>query len=91
MGVLISLQQPTKQMRAEAASAHRYRSPVWQRDYAGIQLCTITELLEGKRVNFSPSAQTNVTYKKGPPVKTGGQQQKLLFVADNPKGKPKRR
>jgi site-specific DNA-methyltransferase (adenine-specific) len=82
IGVLISLQRPTSQMRSEAASAGTYRSPVWGRDYPRIQLYTIAELLAGKHVNYPPAAQTNVTYKKAPLAKTRTQQQ-LLFAHDD--------
>jgi len=83
IGVLISLQSPTQPMRAEAASAKSYRSPVWNRSYAGIQLYTVEDLLGGKQVDYPPSAQTNVTYKKGPLAKGKAEQQDLQFVADS--------
>jgi hypothetical protein len=79
IGVLLTLQQPTQPMRAEAASARSYRSPVWGREYPGIQLFTVEDLLAGKRVEFPPSAQTNVTYKKAPLAKAKGEQAELPF------------
>jgi hypothetical protein len=87
MGVLISLQQPTQPMRAEAASARSYRSAVWGRDYPRLQLFTVEELLSGRRVDFPPSAQTNVTYKKAPLAKAEGRQAELPFAG----GKRQRR
>jgi len=86
IGVLISLQQPTQPMRAEAASARFYHSPVWNRDYPGIQLFTIEELLGGKHVDYPPSAQTNVTYKKGKLAKAGGEQQEMAFARSSRRG-----
>jgi hypothetical protein len=54
IGVLITMKQPTKDMRAEAASAGHYRSPGWQKDYPRLQLITVAELLDGKTVQFPP-------------------------------------
>ena len=76
IGVLISLDQPTKQMRTEAASAGFYKAP-WGKDYARLQLLTVADLLSGKTVDFP---RENVTFKKAPKaepreVKSG----KLLF------------
>jgi DNA modification methylase len=54
IGVLISLQAPTKNMRAEAASAGMYKSvgPGWKKDYPRLQLITVAELLEGKTIQL---------------------------------------
>lgn len=68
-------------MRSEAASAPAYRSPTWNKTYPGIQLYTVEELLTGKQVQYPPSAQTNVTYKRGPLAKTKGEQRELPFGA----------
>ena len=65
IGVLISLDQPTKQMRAEAASAGFYKAP-WGKDYARLQILTIADLLSGKTVDFP---RENVTFKKAPKSK----------------------
>ena len=47
LGLFITLEEPTKDMVAEAASAGLYRSDVWQRDYPRVQIRTVGELLEG--------------------------------------------
>lgn len=62
IAVLISLEQPTKSMRAEAASAGFYKAP-WGKDHARLQLLTVGELLSGKGVDFP---RENVTFKKAP-------------------------
>lgn len=62
IGVLISMQEPTHPMRAEAASAGFYEAP-WGRKYARLQLLTVAELLAGKTVDFP---RENVTFKKAP-------------------------
>jgi len=71
IGVLIALEEPTKQMRTEAAAAGFYDSPGWKKKYARLQLLTVAELLAGKRLDYPPSAQTNVTFKKAPRAKLG--------------------
>ena len=48
MGLFITLDEPTRDMRTEAASAGFYRSEIWQRDYPRMQIRTIAELLDGK-------------------------------------------
>jgi DNA modification methylase len=80
IGVLISLQEPTRDMRKEAASAGFYASP-WGQNYPRVQLLTIEALLSGASVDYPPS-QANVTLKKAPRVqppklKTGA----LPFIA----------
>jgi len=52
IGVLITLQEPTRQMRAEAASAGFYVSPVLQRRYPRLQVLTVDELLHGARIKY---------------------------------------
>jgi site-specific DNA-methyltransferase (adenine-specific) len=55
-GVLITLEKPTKQMRAEAADAGRYSSKLWHdKDYPRIQILTVEGLLNGtERVDAPP-------------------------------------
>ena len=60
LGVLITMQEPTQPMRAEAASGGLYTSPGWNRSYPRIQLLTVRELLAGKGIDYPPA---NVTFK----------------------------
>ncbi|MFY9825451.1 MAG: DNA methyltransferase [Thermoanaerobaculia bacterium] len=77
IGVLISMQEPTREMRKEAASAGFYSSP-WGTNHPRAQLLTIAELLSGQRVDYPPT-QANVTLKKAPKAtKPGGKQSKLF-------------
>ena len=64
IGVLITMQEPTKPMRQDAASAGYYESPFMGKHYTRIQILTIADLLEGKRIEYPETA--NVTYKKAP-------------------------
>ena len=69
IGVLIAMLEPTGPMRAEAASAGAYYSLGWDRHYPGIQILTVQDLLSGKRIDYPPSKQVNVTFKKSPKSK----------------------
>ncbi len=53
-GILITLDKPTKPMRDEAASAGRYGSRLWQKDYAKIQIVTVAGLLDGSETIDAP-------------------------------------
>jgi hypothetical protein len=53
-------------MRSEAASAGFYSSP-WGTKHPRIQLLTVGELLDGKKVDM-PQSNANVTLKKAPRV-----------------------
>ena len=64
IGVLISLQKPTKPMRTESTSAGFYDSP-WGTKHPKLQILTIEDLLNGKTIDYPPS-QANVTFKKAP-------------------------
>jgi site-specific DNA-methyltransferase (adenine-specific) len=66
MGVLISMEDPTKPMRTEAASTGFYKSPWGHKNYPRLQLLTIEELLDGKRLDSPPLHHTSVTFKKAP-------------------------
>lgn len=64
IGVLISFEEPTKPMRAEAAEAGFYTSPGWGTKHPRVQLLTVGELLEGKTISMPPRRQTDATFKK---------------------------
>jgi site-specific DNA-methyltransferase (adenine-specific) len=58
MGVLVTLEASTRDMRAEASSAGVYSSPGWGQDYPRIQILTIEELLAGAQVKMPPAYGT---------------------------------
>jgi site-specific DNA-methyltransferase (adenine-specific) len=68
IGVLVSLQEPTREMRKEAASGGFYDSP-WDGKHPRVQLLTVGELLAGKRVDYPHAEGINVTFKKAPRAK----------------------
>lgn len=66
IGVLITLREPTNAMRAEAAAAGFYEPPGWGKRYPRLQLRTIQELFDGKKLEFPWRGQRNATFKKAP-------------------------
>jgi hypothetical protein len=78
------MDEPSKQMRAEAAQAGFYRSPkVWggQQDFPRLQILTVAELLGGRRIDYPAHTQTNVTFKKAPKAKGKRLKETELFEA----------
>lgn len=65
IGVLISFNEPTQPMRKEAASAGFYKSS-WG-EHPKIQLLTVAELLEGKRIDM-PAGGAHKTQVALPPT-----------------------
>lgn len=61
-GVLISMKEPTKPMRTEAADAGSYTHSWTNEKYPRLQLLTIRDLLGGKGIEY-PKFVSNVTYK----------------------------
>lgn len=68
IGVLITLDPPTRQMKTEAVAAGFYTSPWDNKQYRKIQILTIDELLEGKQLDL-PQTLDHRTFKKAPRVK----------------------
>jgi DNA modification methylase len=75
IGVLLTMEEPTKPMRTEAASAGFYDSPGFKKKYPRLQILTIAELLEGKKIEYP---QTNVTFKLAPKAKGKSAEQMSL-------------
>jgi len=68
IGVLISMNPPTKPMIHEATKAGFYHSP-WGGKHPRIQILTIDKLLRGEKIDCPPLRQTNMTFKKAPRYK----------------------
>jgi len=75
IGVLITLEPPTDEMRTEALSAGFYHSPGWNRDYPRLQILTIADLLHGAEVKMP---LTSVTFKQAQRVEKADAEQKEL-------------
>ncbi|HAD82872.1 MAG: DNA methylase [Candidatus Edwardsbacteria bacterium RIFOXYD12_FULL_50_11] len=79
IGVLIAMEEFTKPMQTEAATAGFYESATWGKKYPKIQLLTIEELLAGKKIEMPPIKQVEATFKKAGKVKGGkGKQLKMV-------------
>lgn len=81
IGVLITVEEP---MRVEAAGAGLQLSPGWGK-FPRLQILTVAELLDGKRIDYPPSAQVNVTFKKAPRAKAQEAEQMPLVAEDKAK------
>jgi len=68
MACLVCLEEPTQPMRAEAAGAGFYQSPLGNKMYPHMQILTVKELLEGKKLQL-PEGRVDVTFKKAPRAK----------------------
>jgi site-specific DNA-methyltransferase (adenine-specific) len=71
MGAFVTLEEPTQEMLAEAASTGLYHSPTWNRDYPKLQLLSVASLLNGAEVKMPPAA---TTFKQAEKVKAEGGQ-----------------
>jgi len=67
IGVLLTMRKPTQSMRGEAASAGFYDSP-WGTKHPRLQILTVQELLEGKKIDMPPTRDLR-TFKKAPKAK----------------------
>jgi site-specific DNA-methyltransferase (adenine-specific) len=73
IGVLLTLEEPTKPMLAEAASAGFYKTPYG--DHPRLQILTVEKLLAGQRIDYPPEhARVNVTFKKAPKARQSTKQ-----------------
>ena len=81
IGVLISLQPPTKEMVAEAVSTGFYVHKTNAQQYPKLQLRTVKELMDGKGIERpSNVAATDETFKKAPKAKAKGHEQAALEI-----------
>lgn len=67
LGVLITMEEPTRPMRQEAATAGFYKSPWSQESHPKLQILTIEALLGGKKID-APS-QRGPQFKAAPKTK----------------------
>ena len=78
IGVLLTLDEPTRAMRTEAASAGFYTSP-WG-NHQRLQILTLEDLLTGKTLD-RPPVQTSLTYKRAPKAVSKATEQPRMFGA----------
>jgi hypothetical protein len=58
IGVFLTLEEPSRDMLTEAATAGVYRSKGWGRDFPKLQILTIAELLHGAEIKMPPAHGT---------------------------------
>jgi len=58
IGVFLTLEEPSRDMLTEAASAGVYRAAHWGRDFPKLQILTIAELLRGAEIKMPPAHGT---------------------------------
>jgi len=68
IGLFITLEDPSKDMITEAISSGYYSSHLWQKDYPRIQILTIEQLLEQRRIDMPPRDHTQ-TFKQAEKIK----------------------
>lgn len=83
MGLFITLEEPSKEMRLEADTAGLWRSEVWKRDYPRVQISTIAELLSNKKPQLPPFVMP--TYQQAPKLVAEPDQPGLFDVAPRAK------
>ncbi|MFN8560136.1 MAG: DNA methyltransferase [Anaerolineae bacterium] len=80
IGVFITLEAPSRDMRTEAVSAGYYTSPGWNQRYPRIQILTVEELLHGARIEMP---QAYGTFRQAGRVQTGDQAEQMgLFEGE---------
>ncbi len=76
IGVLISMEAPTKPMLKDAAEAGFYKPSGLEDRYPRLQILTIEELLAGKRVEYPRLLE--VTFKKAPKARPAAEKKGQL-------------
>jgi len=74
IGVLISMEPPTKPMLKEAAEAGFYQPPGLTDKYPRLQIRSIAELLAGKKIEY-PRFAADGTFKKAPKARKAAEEQ----------------
>jgi hypothetical protein len=88
IGVLLTLEDATRPMLIEAASADFYKSP-WG-SHPRLQILTVAELLAGRKIDYPPAL--NVTHKRAPRAEAAVAEQLTLTPAENiARPRPRRR
>ena len=78
IGVFITLREPTKPMKTEAVSSGYYKSPLGH-NYPKIQILTIKELLERKKIDYPVRARgIDTTFKKAERHKEESKQKEMF-------------
>ncbi len=57
IGVLLTVRQPTREMRTEAAAAGSWHSEFWKKHYPRVQILTVADIFNGRTVTMPPQAE----------------------------------
>ena len=79
MGLFVTLEDPTQDMRTEAVKMGFYESPWDGKKYPRLQILTIEAVLSGQEPKRPPRRQVDATFKKAPKAKKKGPDAKELF------------
>jgi len=80
IGVFICIEEPTAPMRKEAADAGFFQSEtVGKSKHPRLQILTIEQLLEGKRIDMPPQADVR-SFKQAPKAKAKGTDEPTMFL-----------
>jgi site-specific DNA-methyltransferase (adenine-specific) len=83
IGVLITMEPPTKPMQKEAAEAGFYKPPGLADKYPRIQILSIEELLAAKKIDY-PRFAADATFKKAPKSRKAAEEQIPLGELEEP-------
>jgi site-specific DNA-methyltransferase (adenine-specific) len=83
IGVFITLEPPTKDMKTEAASAGLYHSLGWGKEYSRIQVYSIADLLQRAEVKMPPQHGTFKTAQRIQKGEPDAQQIGLEFYEES--------
>jgi len=59
-GFLLTMDPPTKSMREEVVSVGRYKHPMLNREDDRIQIVTVADILDGKRIDLPMARKDTV-------------------------------
>jgi hypothetical protein len=76
IGVLFSMYDPTREMKTAAMNAGTWKSETWKKEYPRIQLITVEEAFNGKRVEYPGK---DVTLQAAQPDVPAAQENLSLF------------
>jgi len=79
MGLFLTLEEPSKEMKLEADTAGLWRSEVWKGDYPRIQISTIADLLANKKPQLPPFVMP--TYQQASKIEADANQPGLFDAA----------
>jgi DNA modification methylase len=80
IGVLISFEEPSKKMRTDAA-AFGFHDTRWGA-FPRIQILTVKELLDGRRIEYPRITEGNKTFKRAPKAKRADDAEQIGLLDD---------